>query len=462
MLAKRPVVNSSQNLQESHSMIALPNEVPDLSRRSLLRYGVSLTALVSLEKIFCFGNAKAQDAVQPGSPVRRLVWIVMNGGWDILETVDPQPASTAGIDVAYDWNLAQQIAGANSETRMGRWLPGLAAHGKDLIALRGLSMGTTSHDAGRIYMDTGILSNSGRVNAASIPAIVASQSQATIPVIQLNGGMEPQTDRGLLNPVSVVRAENLSLYQSMYPLEAEAVARRLKILDYMQSSVERVQAATGTNDRLNDIAAANDKIRDQITNGIATQLQLTPEDELPYAGGTGMGRNQGAGSAFALAEKLLRNDLVTSINMGIGGFDTHANQDRSLQPTLTGFDASLSIFIDRLRQSNQLDSTLIVVYSDFGRTPKINNGAGRDHWPVGGALLIGGGIAGGRAVGATDDNLLGLSVNENSGEVVNSGGLLLNPTHLGGAVLELTLGSSYLTRRPYLSSIPALTRLKAG
>jgi hypothetical protein len=444
--------------------IVLPHEIETLSRRQLIRAGVSLTACVALDQLFCLGNARAADQVQPSAPVRRLVWIVLNGGWDILETVDPQPASKSGIDVAYEWGLAHTLAGASADTKIGRWLPNLAAQGQDIVLLRGIAMGTTSHDAGRIYMDTSILSNSGRVNAASIPSIVASESQATIPIIQLNGGMEPQIDRGLLKPVSVVRAENLSLYQSMYPGNPEEVQRSLEILDYMQGSVARIQAAVGNTDRLKDVAAAQDKIRAQISAGIAAQLALTPEDEAPY--GTGSNSMRGGGNqngrAFALAEKLLRNNLVTTINMGIGGFDTHANQERNLQPILTGFDTSLATFISRLRSQGQLDNTLIVLYSDFGRTPKINSGAGRDHWPVGGAMLIGGGLAGGRAVGGTDDSLLGVNCDENSGAPVQSGGVQLNPTHLGGAIVELTLGQSYLTRRPYLTSLPALTRLRGG
>lgn len=439
----------------SSGLICHPAEVAEWSRRSLLKSGVSLAAWVSMDKVFSLGNARAQDALSPSGPVRRLVWVEMRGGWDILETVDPKPASTAGIDVAFNWSLAQNLGSAGESVKIGRWLPGLASRGDHILLLRGLAMGTTSHDAGRVYMDTGILSNNGRVNAASIPSIVASESQATIPIIQLSGGAEPQVDRGLLNPVSVVRAENLRLYQSMYPSDDVETQRRLRILDYMRSSVDRIRNVVGASDRITDIEAAEEKIRNQIASGIAQQLELTDEDRAPY---TSQG-NRGA-DALALAEKLLRNDLVTTINMGVGGFDTHAMQDRNLQPILEGFDTSLSTFIDRLEATGQLDTTLIVVYSDFGRTPKINNRSGRDHWPVGGAMMIGGGLQGARAVGATDDSMLGLNVDALSGSVVSSGGVQLNPTHLGGAVVELTLGSGYLSTRPYLSSIPALVRTR--
>ena len=144
----------------------------------------------------------------------------------------------------------------------------------------------------------------------------------------------------------------------------------------------------------------------------------------------------------------------------MGGFDTHAGQSVRLEPILTNLDTMVRALVDQLRASGKLDTTLIVLYSDFGRTPKINNSNGRDHWPVSGAMMIGGGIAGGRVVGATNDSLLAESINPTTG-LVDAAGTQLNPTHLGGAVLELTLGTGYSKYRPYLASMPALTRLKS-
>lgn len=456
-----PDLLSSQN---SFTNICLPEELPILSRRQLLGTGVAIAAHVSVNKLLLNSVAQAQ-AIPQYPPQRKLVWIYMRGGWDILESIDPKPSSTGRIDMPYSWGEAHALAGSDGSIRTGRWMPGLAQIGQDVVLLRGLAMGTTSHDAGTIYMDTGILSNNGRVNAASIPSIIASESSATIPVIQLSGGLEPKTDRGLLRNVSVVRAENLDLYRTMYPTNQDMMQRRLRILDYVRDSVTRTQATMGQNDRLSSIETAESKIRGQIVNGLGDKLQLSAADKAPFtadAAALGQANRMGNGltDSFALALKLIKNDLVTSINMGIGGFDTHSTQDRSLQPLLTGFDSTLKTFVQELKTANKLDDTLIVLVSDFGRTPKINGSNGRDHWPVGGAALIGGGLAGGRAVGATDDSLLAVGINPDSG-LPMSNGVQLNATHLGGAILELTLGTSYLSRRPYLTSLPSLTRLKS-
>jgi hypothetical protein len=433
----------------------LPGNVEQLSRRSLLGTGLSLTAYMTAGQLIGAGPALAQAS----GVSRRLIWINMSGGWDILEVTDPKVTSTSGIDMSFAWDQAASLGGSDDAVRIGRFLPKIAERGSDILVVRGLAMGTTSHMAGSIYMDTGILSNAGRVNAASIPAIVASESQATIPIIQLSGGSEPMTDRGLLNPVSAVRAENLNLYRSMYPLTDADAAVRMKVLDFLKSSVDRMSSEVGANDRLSAISAAEDKIRGQISGKVAEKLTVSTADTQPYLEGAPTGMNNGMAQSFALAGKLIKNDLVSCINIGVGGFDTHANQETRLRPILTGFDHVLSVLIDQLKAAGALDSTLIVCYSDFGRTPKINGSNGRDHWPVGGGLMIGGGIAGGRAVGGTDDNLLALSCNSQTG-AVESGGVQLSPAHLGGAVLELCLGSSYNYRSSYLTPIPAMTRLK--
>ena len=68
--------------------------------------------------------------------------------------------------------------------------------------------------------------------------------------------------------------------------------------------------------------------------------------------------------------------------------------------------------------------------------------------------MIGGGIDGGRVVGGTTDGLQAENVNATSG-IIDSAGIQIDPSYVGGSVLELLLGSSFLTYRDYLTSIPA-------
>ncbi len=439
-----------------------PNDVGAITRRQLLKTGVSLAAYASIPKLL---QPKVAMAL-PSFPIqRKLVWINMSGGWDLLEVTDPKQASTDGTTLLYDYSQSQEIIGGDG-TRIGRFLPNLAQLGSDILIVRGLAMGTTSHSAGPVYMDTGILSNTGIVNSASIPAIVASQGASTIPLIQLAGGSTPQTDRGLAQtPVSVVRAENLALYRQMFPSTTQDTENRLKVLDYVDSALARLQSDMNTNfttddDRLAAFATASQKVRTQFENNVGAQMQLTQSELAQFTAQAPTGLNQNIAQTFGLALKLLKGGICDCINLGIGGFDTHTGQTARLQPILATTDFVVKRLTDGLAEAGLLDQTLIVLYSDFGRTPAVNSQNGRDHWPVGGALMLGGGIAGGRAVGETDTGLRALSIDFNTGRPDSSSNQL-NPTHLGGSVLELTLGASYMTYRNYLTSIPALTRLKS-
>jgi hypothetical protein len=463
-MSRRTNFNKRKNLSVPPNFpagsVCAPEDLDAICRRQFLELGVSLAAFASVGSLL---GSKSAHAAPAFALQRKLIWINMSGGWDILEVTDPKASSTSGIDMLYGQDEAHQISGTTDDTYIGRWLPNIAAIGQDLLVVRGLAMGTTSHTAGSIYMDTGILSNAGRVNAASIPAIVASESNATIPIIQLNGGADPQTDRGLLNPVSTVRAENLALYRSMYPSSADGMQRRLRMLDYVKSSLGRFEQSVGTNDRLSGLKAAEEKVRGQFASNIAEQLALTASDRTTFQEGAPQGMSTSMSDAVALTLKLIKNDVCSCINLGFGGFDTHQGQTQRLQPILASVDFLIGKLVSGLKAAGKLDETLIVLYSDFGRTPMINNSNGRDHWPTGGALVIGGGIAGGRAVGATDDMLRAANLihPETGKETSDAGvGLQLNPTHLGGMILELALGSGYSQYRPYLTSIPALTRLK--
>lgn len=443
----------SKKMELNNSQFCLPHQVAAINRRNLLKTGVYMSGYMAASQLLRMPTAEAQSY----TPVRKLIWINMGGGWDIIEVTDPKPTSTSGIDMPYTWDQAAQLS---DSVKMGRWLQNVAGLGQEVLLVRGIAMGTTSHNAGSVYMDTGVLSNAGQVNAASIPAIVASESSATIPIIQLNGGMDPQIDRGLLNPVSVVRAQNLELYRSMFPQDESESAVRIKILDYLNNSIQRYESSVGTNDRLSALDAAEQKIRGQIESDVASNLTITAEDTAPYINTGIVGFNNNLAQSFALAAKLIKNNLVTSVNLGVGGFDTHAGQEMRLRPILQSFDHVLATLVNDLRAAGELDSTLIVCYSDFGRTPKINNSNGRDHWPVGGALMIGGGINGGRAVGGTDDGLLALSINPTTG-ALDSGGTQIAPSHLGGSVIQLCLGAGYDYRTSYLEPLAALTQLRS-
>ena len=95
---------------------------------------------------------------------------------------------------------------------------------------------------------------------------------------------------------------------------------------------------------------------------------------------------------------------VQFVTVTDGGWDTHTNNFKSLKDRLwPRVDRGPSVLLEDLSARGLLDETLVVWFGDFGRTPKVNPTAGRDHWRTAGcALMAGGGLKVGRVVGATN------------------------------------------------------------
>jgi hypothetical protein len=113
------------------------------------------------------------------------------------------------------------------------------------------------------------------------------------------------------------------------------------------------------------------------------------------------GRNT-AGARMLLARRLVEAGS-RFITMTYGGWDMHGNIHNSMNSQMPAFDQGFAALIRDLERRSLLDSTLVCVCSEFGRTPKINNTAGRDHWPkVFSVILAGGGIKPGIVYGKSD------------------------------------------------------------
>jgi uncharacterized protein (DUF1501 family) len=91
------------------------------------------------------------------------------------------------------------------------------------------------------------------------------------------------------------------------------------------------------------------------------------------------------------------------VTLTYGAWDTHAFHYRGIEAQLPILDIAFAGLITDLDQRGLLDSTLVVLNSEFGRTPKVNSGGGRDHWPrVFSIVLAGGGVKRGHVYGSSD------------------------------------------------------------
>ena len=141
---------------------------------------------------------------------------------------------------------------------------------------------------------------------------------------------------------------------------------------------------------------------------LAEALNLENEDpKIRERYGKGDPKNFGDGAPRNLEHFLLARRLVEAgarcVTLNFGRWDFHSNNFAGMRSHAPMFDQGLSALIEDLDDRGVLDDTLVVAWGEFGRTPKINGNAGRDHWPrVGGALLAGGGLRTGQVIGATD------------------------------------------------------------
>jgi hypothetical protein len=180
------------------------------------------------------------------------------------------------------------------------------------------------------------------------------------------------------------------------PVDNENFARRKQALDAINKSfINKVQGA----DKVKAMNSFYDKAYELIDNTNAQQAfkidQETPEMRDKY------GRNT-AGARMLLARRLVEAG-ARFVTLTYGGWDMHDNIVAGISNQMPAFDQGFATLISDLSDRGLLDSTLVCVISEFGRTPKINNTGGRDHWPrVFSSVLAGGGIKGGMVYGSSD------------------------------------------------------------
>jgi hypothetical protein len=112
----------------------------------------------------------------------------------------------------------------------------------------------------------------------------------------------------------------------------------------------------------------------------------------------------GFGQGCLLARRLIEND-VRHVEVTLGGWDTHNNNFQAVQGLAGRLDQGLSALLNDLDRRGLLSETLVVLTTEFGRTPYVNENDGRDHFPKAfSGLMAGGGIAGGQAHGKTNEH----------------------------------------------------------
>jgi len=141
---------------------------------------------------------------------------------------------------------------------------------------------------------------------------------------------------------------------------------------------------------------------DVVTSGrLADAMDLKKEDPRVVA------RYSKPSQNLLIARRLIQTGVrVVTMNSPWGGWDTHRDNFKNFRNrNLPQMDTGLSALLDDLVAHDMLDDVSVVVWGEFGRTPRVNKTAGRDHWPrVAMAWMAGGGMRNGQVIGSTTRN----------------------------------------------------------
>ena len=176
------------------------------------------------------------------------------------------------------------------------------------------------------------------------------------------------------------------------------------------ASVDSLKRDLDASGMMEGMDAINQQAFNILTSSkLADALDISQEsEETRERYGKGSPKNYGDGAPTNLEHFLMARRLVEAgariVTLNFGRWDFHSNNFSGMKSShLPQFDQGLSALIEDLHNRGLSDDVAVVAWGEFGRTPRINKDAGRDHWPqVGGGLIAGGGFKSGRVIGATD------------------------------------------------------------
>jgi len=335
------------------------------------------------------------------------VFVDAGGGWDPTMLCDPKGNEKNSEGVVVNNFTPDQILSAgnikfpdigNNKQFFERF--------KDICTvINGVDCETNGHDSGSRNTFSGRLN----INTPALPALLALALNPELPMSFITNGGYDATDgviastrlgggglSDLIHPNLIYVDQNnfdaspKFLDQASIDLITKARDERLMALQKVQN-LPRQQSAmsmlytsrVGMSD-MKKIQEHLDAIKAKIDFG-------------KY--GSGQGLAQQAYVAIAA----YKAGLTQSVNLAVGGFDTHSNHDNQQQNAQDALRSGVMALYDIAEAAGCADDMFVLVGSDFGRTPMYNDGNGKDHWSVGSMLLLSPHIPGNRVIGSTDD-----------------------------------------------------------
>jgi hypothetical protein len=366
------------------------------TRRGLLKS----SALAGMSWLTPFAQQLARGAEKSGARPKSLIILWMEGGASQLEAFDPHP----GKAIAYGGNAT---ATAVKGIQFGEGLPLTAELANDFSILRSVTSKEGDHTRAIYNVKTGYRPFPGLVHPAigsvichEMPGTGGKESAIELPShISILPGQAPARGGYLgagfdafqaydpVNPVPDIRARTDEKRQN----------ERLDSLAVLEKSFQTGRLAGIEESRTMHRTSIERALKMMSSDQLAAfDVSTAPKAERDVFGDTPFGRG-------CLAAGRLIEVGVRCVEVTLRGWDTHANNLEGQKTQLGILDPAYASLIRWLKERDLYEETIVMVATEFGRTPKENIAEGRDHWPHGFSIAIGGGgLRGGLAVGTTD------------------------------------------------------------
>lgn len=380
-------------------------------RRNFLQVGLgSLLGGTAFRQLAAAPNgAPGEAGVGAAAVAKSCILIWLDGGPTHYETFDPKPGAPAEIRGEFD-----QIATKTPGMFFSEHLVQLANLSDKLAIIRSICHEQGNHGAGNHYMMTGAPPRipvgcgafvSFHPSMGSTTAHLRGNQEGlpayfSLPSMTRSGG--PNFLGAQFAPFVVPDDPNNDSFRVRdVALPNGVAADRFDRRQDVRRQVDQMI-------RITDSAAADPVRALDDYYGQSRDLMLSAKAQAAFnihaedaKVRETYGRNS-FGQRALLARRLVEAG-VPFIVLNEGGWDHHKDLFSTCKKRLPNFDATLAALITDLEQRGLLDSTVVTVLGEFGRTPKINEGAGRDHWSQAMSVLMAGAkIPGGQCIGATD------------------------------------------------------------
>jgi uncharacterized protein (DUF1501 family) len=382
--------------------MAIHRTCDGVSRRDFIRAGVLGGTGLTLSGYL---NLSAAGAVRE-APAKAGIMIYLGGGPTHMDTFDLKPAASSEYRGEFN-PINTSVPGI----QISEHLPKLAKLAERFAILRGVSHTLAAHEFGTKYMGTGNrpLPSLEYPGIGSVVTKELAAPKDLPPYVAVPNSPHPAGYLGIANAAFNTTQQP----RAGQPFSVRGIAmgggltmpdveRREKLLDDLDGKFRG-------HEKTSDLLRGLDRFGEQAFDILRSKRAREAFDiakESPAVSAS-FGPTPFAQSCL-LATRLVEAG-VRFVTVNFGGWDTHQDNFKKLkEKNLPELDAGLAGLFGTLASKGLLESTAVYVTGEFGRTPKINKNAGRDHWPRAMfCLLAGGGIKGGQVLGASDANGMG-------------------------------------------------------